>query len=420
MSEGGGVVIIYEGSDQAVAGELCARLRPLVESGRLRLAGRDGLVTGEGDVEGFVSTVRSASFVVAVLSPALLQAPWLRREEVYYALKEFRVPRVRMLPVQWSRCLWWTDPVFRAVSPEPCDAQWRRTAITESGAWPSREAAWARVLETLERELQPVRRTVFTAPETVAVPAGEFAMGCADFEREQPVHRVRVRAFEIGKYPVTVGQFAEFVEDTGFLTEADRRDCSNVWVHNRLEAVRGVNWRCNAGGFAHAQDEADHPVVHVSWNDAQAYCLWLSRRTGHSWRLPSEAEWEYAARGGPHHAKSNPPYSGGADLDAVAWHAGNAEGQTHPVGTRRPNALGILDMSGNVLEWCADCWRDSYQEAGDDGRAFDTGDCSARVVRGGSWRSGSHWCRVSFRSQFAQSSPADDVGFRVVREVDGG
>jgi len=157
-----------------------------------------------------------------------------------------------------------------------------------------------------------------------------------------------------------------------------------------------------------------HPVVGVSWDDATAYCQWLSERTGRNYRLPTEAEWEYAARGG--RDSKGYTYAGGDDLDAVAWYYGNANGKTHPVAQKQANELGLYDMSGNVYEWVQDCWHDSYAGAPKDGSAWTSGDCDRRVLRGGSWSFINLICRVAFRFWYFPDFRYLNFGFRLAQD----
>ena len=218
--------------------------------------------------------------------------------------------------------------------------------------------------------------------EMIKVEAGSFTMGCTGEQGsecesdESPYHRVTItQAYYIGKFEVT---------------------------QELYEAVMGVNPSSFKG--------YDRPVESVSWEDAQEFCAELSRLTGRRFSLPTEAEWEYAARGG--NKSSGSKYSGGYSAAAVAWYTDNSGGQTHPVGTKRPNELGIYDMSGNVWEWCQD-WYGSY---GSSSQTDPTGPYSgsSRVLRGGSWYSNARCCRVANRSYGAPSYRGYYVGFRVV------
>lgn len=214
-------------------------------------------------------------------------------------------------------------------------------------------------------------------PAMVVIPAGRFDMGSENGDSdEKPVHPVSIARFAMAKTEVTQRQW-------------------------RL--VMGTN----PSYFKNCGD--DCPVENVSWDDAKAYARRLSELTGQDYRLPSEAQWEYACRAGGKHT-----YCGGADLGQVAWYDGNAQGSTKPVGRKQANAFGLFDMSGNVWEWVEDCYRDSYQGALSDGRARG-GSCEKRVLRGGSWFSGPRVARSANRLRSAPADRDDIVGFRLAR-----
>lgn len=218
--------------------------------------------------------------------------------------------------------------------------------------------------------------------DMIKVEAGSFIMGCTSeqggdcYNSESPYHRVTIsNDYYIGKYEVT---------------------------QELYEAVMRVNpskWK-----------SFDRPVEMVSWNDAQEFCAELSRLTGRRFSLPTEAEWEYAARGG--NKSTSAKYSGSSSVAAVAWYDGNSGSQTHPVGKLRANELGIYDMSGNVWEWCYD-WDGSYGSASQTD-PVGPGSGQYRVLRGGSWYNSAKICRVANRG--SDSPDARDVssGFRVV------
>ena len=154
-------------------------------------------------------------------------------------------------------------------------------------------------------------------------------------------------------------------------------------------------------------------MVEVSWYGAAAYCQWKRAQTGRNYRLPTEAEWEYAARGGK--KSRGYQYAGSDNLDEVAWYRSNSDSKTHPVGQKKPNELGLYDMSGNVYEWCQDVWHDSYNGAPADGSAWlQGGDQARRVLRGGSWYS--LGCRVAFRVRYYASLTGGSLGFRLAQD----
>ncbi|HYN78108.1 MAG TPA: formylglycine-generating enzyme family protein, partial [Lamprocystis sp. (in: g-proteobacteria)] len=228
------------------------------------------------------------------------------------------------------------------------------------------------------------------APLMNLIPTGTFRMGSADSDKraypdEGPRHEVRIaRPFAIGRYPVTFDEYDRFCADT------------------RRERPDDQGWGRGA-----------RPVIKVSWDDAVAYCQWLSRQTGKDYRLPTEAEWEYACRAG-----TETRWSFGDDESALAEHAWfdtNSGGKTQPVGEKRPNPWGLYDVHGNVWEWVQDAWHDNYQGAPDDGSAWHDAEGEQRVVRGGSWGNQARYCRSARRDHWEPGYRFDNQGFRLAR-----
>ena len=271
-------------------------------------------------------------------------------------------------------------------------------------------------------------------PELVVVPAGGFTMGSSAQEqalanaagvsaertaRENPQHYVRVSSFAAGRYAVTKGEFAAFVRSSGYRTEAEQGDGCFMRTGKEWKKDAAYNWR-NVG-FAQGDD---HPTVCVSWNDAQAYIQWLSRISGKSYRLLSEAEREYAARGGTQTAfwwgdsitTSQANYNGNVSYN------GSPEGQyrqaTVPVNGFNANPYGLYNMHGNVWEWTQDCWHENYAGAPTDGSAWTTG-CSGnyRVLRGGSWFVIPAYLRSAIRSRNDPDNRIIGSGFRLARTL---
>lgn len=270
-------------------------------------------------------------------------------------------------------------------------------------------------------------------PPMVHVPAGAFRMGGeTQAANALPVHTVRVPAFRLGKYEVTVREFRQFVEATGH--EAPQR-CNHQPGPNWFAGPTAGSWDRNALGDGEYQ-----PVACIGWTDANAYAKWLSAQTGKSYRLPTEAEWEYAARAGQASI-----YPFGADANQVCAYANLSDrtgefaaqsrfgasyigfmgghlscddgaGFASIVGLYKPNAWGLHDMIGNASEYLQDCWTDNYEGAPADGSARLDGDCNKRVVRGGSW----HWRDVSASGRGA--APLDRVGaiegFRLAQSLE--
>jgi formylglycine-generating enzyme required for sulfatase activity len=209
-----------------------------------------------------------------------------------------------------------------------------------------------------------------------------------------------------------VAQFKQFIDDTGYQTDADKRTGgygSYIWDGSSWVEKDGVNWKCGVSGPLRPQSEFNHPVIHVSWNDAVAYAQWLSRKTGKTWRLPSEAEWEFAAKGG-----SATTYSGSNSIDEVAWYSSNSGGKTQPVGQKKPNGYGLYDMTGNVWEWCADWYSSDYYKSSPSSNPQGPNSGSHRVYRGGSWYINAEYCRVANRNGSAPDYRGHDIGFRLV------
>jgi formylglycine-generating enzyme required for sulfatase activity len=248
------------------------------------------------------------------------------------------------------------------------------------------------------------------------LPAGSFRMGSpADQGKadERPQHRVDLsRSFHMTTTPITVGQFRRFVEASGYRTTAELG--TGAWVWNGVNdwVQKGTaNWR--NPGFPQTDD---HPVVCVSWNDAQAYCAWLGKQSGRVCRLPTEAEFEYAQRAG-----TSTPWYFGTDpkgFEAFGWPQGlTPQGfPSHPVGQKRPNPWGLHDMVGNVWQWCADWY--SEQSYGTAPTLNPRGPAmgGARVNRGGMGDNPESW-RSAARDSLPPDSNYSNQGFRVVREV---
>ncbi|MGV8135998.1 MAG: formylglycine-generating enzyme family protein [Mangrovibacterium sp.] len=221
--------------------------------------------------------------------------------------------------------------------------------------------------------------------DMVAVKGGTFSMGSNDGgDDEKPVHSVSVNDFYMGKYEVSFAQYDAYCIATG-------RSKPDDWM-----------------------GRGNRPVVNVSWDDAVAYCRWLSQKTGKHYRLPTEAEWEYAARGG--NKSKGYKYSGSSTTDNVAWSSENSDNKPHPVGQKQPNELGIYDMSGNVWEWCSDWYDVNYYDYSPQNNPTGPSSGSLRVRRGGCWHYYPDYCRVSYRDYCSPNSSYRINGFRVIRD----
>jgi formylglycine-generating enzyme required for sulfatase activity/serine/threonine protein kinase len=296
------------------------------------------------------------------------------------------------------------------------------------------QEAWAGHLGTA------VETTNSVGQKMILIPPGEFMMGSSDKQiavalkgaeeskldqsakdriqqHERPQHRVVLTTpLLMSATEVTMGQFKKFVEASKYVTEAEQYgvgDSSSKAVDDKsADASKRRNWR--TPGYA---VDDDSPVAEISWNDAVAYCAWLSFQEKKTYRLPTEAEWEYACRAG-----TTTQYSFGDDyneLPKYGWHNKNAGGRSHPVGTLLPNSFGLFDMHGNVHEWCGDWFDEKWYEQSSADNPTGPATGSFRVLRGGSWRYYATSCRSAYRSGDWPSFRVLNGGFRCVSVLDG-
>jgi formylglycine-generating enzyme required for sulfatase activity len=272
--------------------------------------------------------------------------------------------------------------------------------------------ALALAVPTLALAGEPPLRECQDCPELVVIPGGRFLMGSpaeeqGRFDSEGPRHPVTVKSFALGKSAVTVAEFAAFVRESEY--EAGACD----WP-------LATSWR--SPGLLQSDQQ---PVVCVNWRDVQAYIAWLNAKTGHGpdgpYRLPSEAEWEYAARAGTSSARwwGEAIGSGNANCNGCGSPWDNR--QLAEAGSFPANGFGLTEMLGNVWQWTNDCWNDSYVGAPEDSRAWRAGDCTRRVLRGGSWSNLPAIIRAAARNSANIADRDHDyasyTGFRVARSV---
>jgi formylglycine-generating enzyme required for sulfatase activity len=233
-------------------------------------------------------------------------------------------------------------------------------------------------------------------PEVIVMAAGAFAMGSPDDEREReanegPQRKVSIaKPFAIGRAPVTFEEYDACV------------------------AAGGCPYRPNDGGWGRGRQ----PAIHISWDDARSYLAWLSGKTGKAYRLPSEAEWEYAARGG-----TTTRYSWGDQLGSNRANCSKCGSRWDgkrpaPVGSFAATPFGLLDMHGNVWQWVEDCWHDSYRGAPDDGSAWTAAECPRRTLRGGAFFSYPKSLRSAYRYAYEPKGRLGNIGFRVARGLE--
>ena len=234
-------------------------------------------------------------------------------------------------------------------------------------------------------------------PDMIFVKGGQFKMGCASCGGDEiPVHNVHLSDFYIGKYEVTVAQYRAFCKATGHAMPSDPPPS---WYEEHEKAIK---WQWND----------TYPIVNITYLDAKAYCKWLSETTGEKYDLPTEAQWEYAARGGQQ--SKNYTYAGSNDIDEVAWYdETTGEKGLKQVGRLKANELGIYDMSGNAWEWCLDFYGKYPSGNQRDPQGPSKGDF--RIIRGGSWYYVDDMARVTGRDGPKPTFTNYNYGFRVVK-----
>jgi formylglycine-generating enzyme required for sulfatase activity len=250
-------------------------------------------------------------------------------------------------------------------------------------------------------------------PDMVQVQGGTFMMGSnKGVKDEAPEHKVTLADYYIGKYEVTFGEFKKFVDATGYLTEAEQPDSVRAKHGMRSKNVYNGSWKMGMNGKAIQLSDSLQPVGNISWFDAMAYCKWLSEQTGKKFSLPTEAEWEFAARGGT--KSKGYIYSGGNNIDEVAWYNKNSSADRHRCGQKMENELGIYDMTGNVREWCSDWYSDTYYKTSPEASPQGPDRGRNRVIRGGSWVIADvRGLRITYRNSELPYNAAVDHGFRV-------
>ncbi|MBI4377823.1 MAG: SUMF1/EgtB/PvdO family nonheme iron enzyme [Nitrospinae bacterium] len=318
--------------------------------------GVDAVVTGSMTDLG--NTVKINARVIAVESAKI------------FAVAATDIPKTGMVADLIEKKVEGRQPVEKATTP--------LTTLTK----PTKEKEWAKT-EMTQKQIT-AEGGIFKDPGTVIefifVKGGCFHMGDTfgdGSSDEYPVHKVCLDDFYIGKYEVTQIEWLEVMERN----PSSRRACD------------------------------DCPVEMVSWNNVQEYIKRLNRKTGREYRLPTEAEWEYAARSGGKKEK----YAGGNDLDSVGWDSDNSRGKTYPAGQKNPNGLGIYDMSGNVWEWCQDWSDENYYKSSPRDNPKGAGSGQTRIIRGGSWNYDESISRAANRGWDIPDSRRSDIGFRVAR-----
>ena len=445
------IFIAYARRDTDLLEELRLHLKPLERTGRA-LIWYDGLIEpGAVWEESIKKNLHRADIILLLVSAHAIASDYFYEKEMTDALYRHEQGAATVVPLIIRPCTWRATPLSK-LQALPKDGKpvssWNDTheawsdaveailtlieereqveqarQIEEArrleAARKKAEEAAARQKALVEREKQQKAALInLFEKDMVKIAGGTFQMGDEKgdlWEACRPTRTVTVLDFYLSKYPVTVAQFQRFIEENpGYQTDADKMGGSYTWNGKEWKLTPNVNWKCDVKGDLRPVKDYDHPVIHISWNDAVAFCDWLKRKTSREYRLPTEAEWEYAARGGQQ--SKGYLYAGSNDLDEVGWYENNSSEKTHPVGSKKPNELGLYDMSGHVWEWCEDVWHDTYDDAPKDGSAWISGGKQdRRVVRGGSWFVKPVGCRVASRSWFNPAFRINEIGFRLAR-----
>jgi formylglycine-generating enzyme required for sulfatase activity len=305
--------------------------------------------------------------------------------------------------------------------PEPYN-EWGKTGYMGADEWISNVHA--------ALEMSDSNQDLGEIPDgMVFIPGGSFMMGDDDgVEIEKPVHEVKLNSFFMDIHEVTIEEYKEFVDATGYVTDSEKNEGCYIWNGEEWERTDGINWRFDALGKMNGVEKSNHPVTHLSWNDAHAYAEWAGKR------LPTEAEWEYAARGGSRgfrYAWGNDPLgqkivANVSDENFVKvvkfwpYFDGYDDGYTFssPVASYPPNVFGLYDMSGNAREWCADYCDEGYYSRSPRENPVNNDTNERRVLRGNSWDGRPGLLRCSRRTSDAQSNSYVDTGFRCVKDLE--
>ncbi len=411
--------IIYSSRDRELRDAFLKHIKPLIRAGKIRVWSDADIPPGEPWNDEIRKKLCETELFIPLVSVHFFDSKYIEEVELPFAEEQRRLGHAFVVPVLLNHCSYRDDPIIGALEVIPKD----RPIVSRD--WENADAAWTHVVEKISRRIDQIRddpkfqsrrkdaaawredpeaitQHKVLQPEMVFIRGGTFLMGSEEGNAdEKPMHSVTVGDFYMGKYPVTVAEFKRFIDDTAYKTDAER-------------AGNKRNWRHNAQGKRRLKGEDNHPVIYVSWNDADAYCEWLSRKTGLKYRLPTEAEWEYAAGNGTINRTKWAGTSDEGRLREYARYRGDGIG-TVPVGSLRPNALGLYDMSGNVWEWCSDWYDKDYYKNSPSVNPTGPPSGFSRVIRGGSWSSYPRDCRVAVRFDGAPGYHGGSTGFRVVR-----
>ncbi|HRI62046.1 MAG TPA: SUMF1/EgtB/PvdO family nonheme iron enzyme [Saprospiraceae bacterium] len=376
------IFIAYAHADEAYLRPLRKHLALLEDDG-VSIWYDGEILPGEEWDTSIKKRLSEAHIILLLVSADFLTSDYVIGTELPTALGRHAAGECTVVPVIVRNCLW--QKKLGALQALPVEA-------FPIENWSSRDSAYHNIAEGVDKLIIQIKVHREEAERhrldpfhnlMVLVEGGAFKMGSNKSDIEKPIHLVTVPNFYICKYPVTQGHWKQIMGEYNdpYGSEVD---------DNR-------------------------PVELVSWDDAQEFIKKLNELTGQRYRLPTEAEWEYAARGG--NQREGFEFAGSDDVDKVAWRRGISSSAAHPVGQKAPNELGLYDLSGNVFEWCEDVWHENYEKAPTDGSAWIVGgDESYRVKRGGFWNDNPEYARVAGRSPERPDRRIIYFGFRVVKD----
>lgn len=378
------VFIAYSRKDIVFLDELRTHLRPLERANRATIWYDGKIEPGVVWEDAIKENLYAADIILLLLSADSIASDYFYEKEMTDALIRQEQGKARVIPLIVKSCVWKMTPLAK-LQALPKDAK----PVT---SWSERDDAWSDVVESLlaiieELEIQAreAKRRILESiyGNMIPIQGGIFYMGDERGDLSEnclPVHQVTLADFRLSKYPVTQIQWRAIMgSDPPNLTFKGCDDC---------------------------------PVEGVSWDDTQAFIQNLNEISGGGYRLPTEAEWEYAARGG--NQSKGYLFSGSDKVYEVAWYVPNSKDKIHPVGSKKANELGLHDMSGSVWEWCQDEWYESYIGSPKDGSPrIVGGENTRRVIRGGAWSSTANFCRLASRKSEKPKYHGNFIGFRL-------
>ena len=271
-----------------------------------------------------------------------------------------------------------------------------------------------------ERESFDINLAAHYVIPMIFIEGGEFDFGCNNeesgncFDDQFPKKTISIEKFYMSQFEISKADFYEFYLETDYITDSERRGWSYYWSGYEWEKETDLSW--HSVRDENQQNHNEYPVTHISWNDAKAFCEWYSEKTGHNYDLPTEVQWEYAAKGGVSAKINNRPYykySGSDSIDDVAWHWANSSNEVQKSGIKNPNELGLFDMSGNVWEWCQD-WYQAYPGNVTENISYGS---IYKVARGGSFQNSEQRITNTYRARIQPDDAHSGTGFRIVRNL---